>query len=121
MNKNTMLNTKVSVEEIIRILKKFLEEKKAENVVIYNVKKITSLFDYLIICSSTSSTHSVAIYKAVRKKLKEYGYLPYNEDTSTNGSWIVLDYLDFMIHIFEPETRLYYNLENIWGDAPIVE
>ncbi len=105
----------------LTFIRNILSDHKAEDIRIYNVKKLTTLFDYIIICTSSSTTHSQALYKEVRKQLKTRDQVPYSETGVMEGHWLALDYLDYVIHIFDSNTRSYYALENIWGDAPLVE
>lgn len=114
-------NDTVQTHSVLTFIQNILSDNKGEDIKIYNVKNFTTLFDYIIICTSSSTTHSQALYKEIRKQLKTKNMIPYSETGVAEGHWLALDYLDFVIHIFDSETRNYYALENIWGDAPLVE
>jgi len=96
--------------------------KKAEDTVIIKLQDITVLTDFFIIMTGLSRTQNKAIASAIEEKLKEKGY---KRKSHTEGyedaSWILMDYIDFIIHIFLPEKRSFYDLEGLWGDAPLVE
>ncbi len=116
-----MTKTRSKQSTLLSFIRTTLSDHKGDDIKIYDVKKLTTLFDYIIICTSSSTTHSQALYKEIRKKLKTKDLLPYSETGVMEGHWLALDYLDFVIHIFDKATRKYYALENIWGDAPLVE
>ncbi len=98
-----------------------IREKKGKNIVNINISDISnSICDNFIICSGDSSTHVNAIAESIQKTVKEN----LNENTShkegfENAQWILLDYIDIIVHVFQPETRVFYNLEDLWADAEI--
>lgn len=95
----------------------FILAKKAEDVIILDVKKISNVCDYYVICSGQSSTQVKAIYEdAVRKSKKENIRVQHAEVDST-CRWILLDYADVILHIFSKEAREFYNLEYLWKRA----
>jgi ribosome-associated protein len=78
--------------------------------------------DFLVVCSGRNPRQATAIYDEVRERLKyDEGLLPRSVDGQSQGSWIIADYLDAVLHVFTPETRQYYRLEELWGDVPLVE
>jgi ribosome-associated protein len=98
-----------------------MQGNKAKNILSLNLKGIeTSICDYFIICHGTSNTHVNAIAGSVvdetRKTLNDK---PFNKEGLENGEWILLDYGNVVAHVFQSETRKYYNLEKLWGDAVI--
>jgi len=98
---------------------KGLQEKKAEDIVLLNLKGIdNSICDYFIICTGTSNRHtdslSDSVEEYVQKKMKEK---PYHVEGKETSEWVLLDYVDVVIHIFIPEMRDFYNLEGLWADA----
>ncbi|MBU1078638.1 MAG: ribosome silencing factor [Spirochaetes bacterium] len=106
------------IKKIIRIIVKHLDSKKAENIVTLDIKKITTISDYFIIASANSETHLKTLAKDTASMLKkEFKYIPLNPITEDDKNWILLDYQDFIIHLFLEETRVYYNLEDLWFEA----
>ena len=97
-----------------------LEDKKADNVVILDVQQLSTVTDYYVIASGSSAPHLKALAGAVEKELKEQGVKRYNREGTFESQWMVLDYVDVVVHIFLPEVREYYSLERLWSDAPQV-
>ena len=95
---------------------KLIKEKKGENVVIVNVKKLNTIADYFVICTATVQEHSKAIYNEIKTSLKKEGNLPFSEEGKEMGEWIVIDYGDVIVHIMLPEKRDFYNLEQMWQE-----
>src|SRR3954463_4433298 len=97
-------------------------EKLAEDVVILDMRPVAIYTDFLVVCSGRNPRQATSIYDEVRERLKhEEGLLPRSVDGQSQGSWIIADYLDAVLHVFTPETRAYYRLEDLWGDVPLVE
>ena len=97
------------------------ENRKAENVVILDLRKISSIADYFVVATGTSEPHLRAIQEEVEDKLRdEHGLRPRTVDGGANARWVVMDYFDVLVHIMHPETRERYDLEGLWGDAPKV-
>ncbi len=92
--------------------------KKAENILIMDVRKITSMTDYFIICSADTDIQVKAIADTIRKGTESK---PWHMEGYRQLSWVLLDYVDAVIHIFKTETRAYYELERLWADAPVRE
>src|SRR5574344_126070 len=98
-----------------------LMEKKGEDITIINLKKINHVyFDKFIICSGTSRTHVETLSDYVQEVTKrEANIRPAFLEGMMNGEWVLLDYFDIIVHIFQPETRNFYRLESLWNDAEI--
>jgi ribosome-associated protein len=95
--------------------------KKAEDIVILDMRTLTTVTDYFVICTGTSEPHLRAVVNEITDKLREvHDRRPRAVDGSLPASWIVLDYLDVMIHVMRADARERYNLEGLWGDAPKV-
>ncbi|AGB41825.1 iojap-like ribosome-associated protein [Halobacteroides halobius DSM 5150] len=90
--------------------------KKAEDLLVLDMREITTLADYFIICSGSSTPHVRAILNAIGDDLEEE-VRPVRKEGTDNNRWIVLDYADVIVHIFHQEEREHYNLEKLWGDA----
>ena len=93
--------------------------KKAENIVILDMRALTTVTDYFVICTGTSEPHLRAVVNEITDRLREHhDRRPRAVDGNLAAAWIVLDYLDVMVHIMRADTRERYNLEGLWGDAP---
>ena len=95
--------------------------KKAENVISMELKGLTSTCDYFVICNGTSDIQVKAISDAIADGLTEEGEKPWHIEGTEGKRWILLDYVDVVVHVFDEETRDYYQLERLWGDAKTVE
>ncbi len=107
--------------EKLGLIKKLLEDKKAEDIVILDVSRLTNLADYFVIASATSTTHARALADYLEEELKKRGIEIDHIEGKDYGHWILIDLIDTIVHIFTPETREYYGLEWIWADAEKVE
>jgi len=96
----------------------FAGDKKAENIVVLNVRRLSSVTDFFVIASGTSQPHLRAIVEEISGKLRDdHGLRPARSEGSASGTWVVLDYFDVIVHIMHAETRAHYDLEGLWGDA----
>ena len=96
-------------------------DKKAIDLDVLSVSELTSIADYFLLCSATSERQAVAIADSVVDKLREEDQVkPRLVEGTTPGRWILLDYGDFIFHIFTEDCRRFYGLERLWGDAPNV-
>jgi ribosome-associated protein len=93
-------------------------DKRAVNVVVLDVQGLSSVTDYFLVCSGKSTTHLRTIADAIRDELKEAGIRPLHAEGVPESGWILLDYGDVLMHVFLEDTRIYYALERLWGDAP---
>lgn len=110
-------------EELLETITTGIQEVKGEKITILDLKKLPhAIADYFVICEGTSTTHvngiSDSIEKEVSKKLEDK---PNHIDGKRNGSWIVLDYANIVVHLFLKQEREKYNLEDLWGDAQVQE
>lgn len=95
--------------------------KKAANIKILDLRNLTSITDYFVICTGNSDTQVKAIANAVIDGSKKIGERPWHKEGFTQRSWVLLDYVDVVVHIFLHDTRNFYGIEKLWGDAPIEE
>lgn len=96
-------------------------EKKALDVKIIQVKGLSSLTDFLLIASGTSDRHVMAVAEEVRLKLKtEHALQPLAVEGMNEGRWVLIDYGDVMVHVFQPDIRSFYDLEGLWSEAPLL-
>lgn len=97
------------------------EERKAQSPVALDLTKLTLIADYFLICHGTSDTHVRAIAEALRERFREASLRPQGCEGFHEAEWILLDYGDVVVHIFDQETRDYYELERVWRDARRLE
>tara|TARA_X000000368_G_scaffold386589_1_gene346656 strand:- start:391 stop:747 length:357 start_codon:yes stop_codon:yes gene_type:complete len=109
------MNHKDITDKIINCLL----DKKAIEINIIDVKKLTSLTDTFIVCSSNSEPQTKAIISHITDTLSSDNVKPLHIEGYENSKWILIDYADIVINIFDKETRDYYNIERLWGDAKI--
>ncbi|HEV2246352.1 MAG TPA: ribosome silencing factor [Terriglobia bacterium] len=97
------------------------QDRKAMNLTVLDVGKICSFADYFVICNGTSTRHTRAISDAIQEELKKQWNLnPAHLEGYTQSEWILMDYFDFVVHIFSERAREFYNLERLWKAAPRV-
>lgn len=95
-----------------------IREKKGYNISILDLRHLpNALCDFMVVCSGSSDTQTGAICDSVEKELRDLGERPFRSEGKVTGEWILLDYINVVVHIFLPRVREYYNLEELWGDA----
>lgn len=93
-------------------------DNKAHDVVVLDLHGVTDMTDYFVVASGTSDTHVRSVARHVEEALAEAGITPASVEGLTQGRWVLLDYVDFVVHVFHPSLREFYQLERLWGDAP---
>ena len=93
------------------------EDKQAADIVVLNLRKAAGFTDYFVICSGQNARQIRAIADAVADTLASHGGKPAHVEGYDRSEWILLDYFDFIVHVFAPETRVFYDLERLWGNA----
>ena len=106
--------TKATAKKVVR----FALDKKAFDVRLMDLRKLTTMTDFFIICSGSTKVQVKAIAESVIEKCKKSGIEIYNVEGLDALRWVLIDTVDIVIHIFQPEVREYYQLERLWGDAP---
>ena len=108
---------------IFKIIISAIQEKKGENIVSLDLRKIPeAVSDYFIVCQAGSTTQVRAIADNVEEKIKkELGELPYRHEGYNALQWVLIDYVNIVVHIMLPETRKFYKLEEMWSDATLQE
>ena len=109
-----------SLEQARRIAA-LAQEKLAEDVVILDMRPVCTYTDSFVVCSGRNPRQTKAIWDEVAVRLKRDSLLPRSVDGEREATWIIADYLDVVLHVFTPEAREYYRLEELWGDVPSVE
>lgn len=96
-------------------------DKKAQDILVLDMRDVFVLTDYFIICSGKTDRQVGSIRKAVEERLAAVGVKPARREGERHKLWVLLDYLDIVVHIFRQEERDYYEIERLWKDAPVVE
>ena len=107
--------------QLAREAGRIADDKKAEDITILDLRNITTLTDSFVICSVTNNRQARAIAQEIEGKLAKHGLRLDHIEGYPDSNWILMDYTDLVIHIFTKETREYYDLEHLWGDAPRVD
>lgn len=97
------------------------EQKQARNVTVLDLREVTSFADYFVVCSGANMRQIQAIADEIHQRLKKLGENPNSMEGYDNAEWVLMDYGDYLIHIFSEKARLYYDLERLWRDAKTVE
>ncbi len=107
-DKNPLLNTLV----------KALDDAKANDIMVINVSKQTTITDFMIICTGRASRHVKAIAQQTMEQMKAAGLPALNCNGMETGEWTLIDFGDFIVHVMQPDARAFYNLEGLWQDKP---
>ena len=116
-----MIKKNSSPDELIALIIKGMENIKGENISLLDLRKIeNTVCDYFIICNGNSNTQVNAIINSIQKIVsKGVQEKPYQIEGVENAEWILMDYVNVVVHVFQKKTREYYDIENLWGDAKI--
>ena len=106
--------------ELTRETVKILDRKKAMDIKVLRINELSIVADYFVIASGTSNTHVKSLADEVEYELSQKGIEPSHIEGRATG-WILLDYNDVLVHVFQPESRQYYNIERLWNDAARVD
>lgn len=96
-------------------------EKKATEIKIFDVSKLTSVADFFVICTGSVDTHVRAIFEHIVDEMRKEDIRPWHIEGRERYQWVLIDFVDVVVHVFQPETREFYGLERLWGDAQIEE
>lgn len=111
----------MNIKEMAMDIAGFIDDKKGHDIQILDVRHLSSIADYFIIATGTSNTHVNAIADGVIEDLREKGVLISHKEGKRGGNWILLDYLDVIVHVFTRAEREFYDIERIWSDAEKLE
>ena len=116
-----MANKKINKDELLVNIIKGIEEVKGSDIDILDLRDIeNTVCDYFIICNGNSNTQVNAIVNSVQKIVsKELKDKPWHVEGSDNAEWVLMDYVDIVVHVFQKHVREFYNIEGLWGDAKI--
>lgn len=102
-------------EELLSLTTNILDDMKAMDIVVLNVTNLTSITDYMIICSGNSTRHVKAIARELLEKIKHTGIRPLGIEGESDAEWVLVDLADIIVHIMLPKSRDFYNLEKLWS------
>jgi ribosome-associated protein len=110
----------VTPQELLAEIRRYAEDKKAGEIVELDLSGVLGYTDWFVICSGNTERQTKAIHDAILGGLKhDHGVLPRRVEGLASADWILMDYLDVVVHIFTPATRDFYRLEQLWGEAPV--
>ena len=110
----------LSAEAAVRVAAHAALDKKAIDVAVLDLQGLSTIADFFLVCSAGSTTQAETIAEAIRGALRAEGVRPRHNEGSAESGWLLLDYGDVVVHVFHEETRGFYALERLWGDAPLV-
>jgi ribosome-associated protein len=96
------------------------DDRKANHIVAIDLRGLSDAADFFIVASGTSDTHVRGVADAIIDRLAKLGFEPHHIEGQSAGRWVLIDFVDFVVHLFHPETRAFYQLERLWNDAPSV-
>jgi ribosome-associated protein len=111
----------MDTEDAVRIAARAASEKKATDLVVLDLRNAASFTEYFLICTGASTRQVQAVSNAVEEALLKSGKRPLHIEGYSSAEWILLDYGDFIVHVFSAASRRFYDLERLWRDAPRVE
>ena len=109
------------MKKLIENIIEYIKSKKGYDITILDVKKVSSLTEYLIICTSDSEPQTRSIMNHIKKELSRKKIKPHQIEGLDYCDWVLMDYFDVVVHIFKKDIREFYNIERLWGDATITK
>jgi ribosome-associated protein len=113
--------TKRNLPAEVRLAVKAAQARKGEEICVLDLRDVSSFTDFFVIMHGNSSRQNVALYEGVEEELKRTGVRPLSVEGKKNAEWILMDYGFFLVHVFTRNSRDYYSLDKLWGDAPRVQ
>lgn len=113
--------TKRNLPAEVRLAVKAAQARKGEEICVLDLRDVSSFTDFFVIMHGNSSRQNVALYEGIEEELKRTGPRPLSVEGKENAEWILMDYGSFLVHIFTRNSRDYYSLDKLWGDAPRVQ
>ena len=107
-----------TIEDMSQAIAKAASDKKARDIVILSMKELTAATDYFIVCSANTGLQVRAIADNIEDEMRAQGMEFLHKEGYRSGEWVLLDYGSIVVHVFYQETRKFYGLESLWGDAP---
>ena len=116
--KNPPKLTKKNLPQEVKLSVKASQDKKAEDIIVLDLRDISSFTDFFVIVTGNSTRQNTAIYESIEQELKKGRLMPIGVEGRNLAEWILIDYGSFIVHVFSKQARGYYSLEKLWGDAP---
>jgi len=110
--------TRNSLPPEVRLSVKASQDKKAEDIIVLDLRDVSTFTDFFVIVTGNSTRQNTAIYESIEQELKKGRLIPIGVEGRDLAEWILIDYGSFVVHIFSKHARGYYSLEKLWGDAP---
>jgi len=110
--------TRKSLPPEVRLSVKASQDKKAEDIVVLDLRDVSTFTDFFVIVTGNSTRQNTAIYESIAQELKKGRLMPIGVEGRDLAEWILIDYGSFVVHVFSKHARGYYSLEKLWGDAP---
>jgi ribosome-associated protein len=110
--------TRKSLPPEVKLSVKVSQDKKAEDIVVLDLREVSTFTDFFIIVTGNSTRQNKAIYESIEQELKKSRLIPIGVEGKDFAEWILIDYGSFVVHVFSKQARGYYSLEKLWGDAP---
>jgi ribosome-associated protein len=112
--------TQVEMPPVLERATVLASDRKAVDMLVMDLRGISNATDYFLIASGTSDLHARAVAEHIIDELKKEGQRPSHVEGLRTGRWVLIDYIDFVVHVFHPAAREFYQLERLWGDAPMM-
>jgi ribosome-associated protein len=110
--------THIEMPPVLERATELASDRKAAEMLVLDLRGISNATDFFFIASGTSDMHVRSIAEHVMEELKKEGHRPSHVEGLRSGRWVLIDYIDFVVHVFHPAAREFYQLERLWGDAP---
>ena len=111
----------MTLKEMALLLAQAMDSKKGKDIRVLETDGVTTLADYFVLCSGSSAPQLKALADAGEKAMKDHGILPHHVEGHRGGTWILQDYGDVVVHVFDKEARAFYDLDRLWADAKTVD
>lgn len=108
-------------KEMALLLAQAMDSKKGKDIRVLETDGVTTLADYFVLCSGSSAPQLKALADAGEKAMKDHGILPHHVEGHRGGTWILQDYGDVVVHVFDKEARAFYDLDRLWADAKTID
>jgi ribosome-associated protein len=110
--------TRKSLPPEVKLSVKVSQDKKAEDIIVLDLREVSTFTDFFVIMTGNSTRQNKAIYESIEQELKKSRLIPIGVEGRDLAEWILIDYGSFVVHVFSKQARGYYSLEKLWGDAP---
>ena len=108
------------IPESIRVVAEVVNDLKATDLLVLDLRDVASFTDFLVICTGSSDRHVQAVVDAIRDKLRDTDVKPLHTEGYEQATWVLVDFVDFLVNVFTADARDFYQLERVWRDAPVV-